>query len=280
MEYTFSSIKTDQKSLSEILSLLKLTFPKAKKNSQAFVRWQYAENPIGPMFGYNAYYDNELVAHYALMPIVAEFSGKKEKGLLSLNTATHPDHRGKKLFPKLAQKSFQSAKEQGFGFVIGIANALSTPGFLHKLNFDFVGFLEAKIGIGKLKHKDIETQTSFRIDWNIENLTWRLANPSLDYKILNQEIICTTNYPFIKAIVTKQRKKLVREEDLSFTKSGGLRLFLGNDPNINWQKSHFFDIPKKWRPSPLNMIFKDLTGQERKLNFSEVMFEVLDFDAY
>lgn len=280
MEYTFSSIKTDQKSLSEILSLLKFTFPKAKKNSQAFVRWQYAENPIGPMFGYNAYCDNELVAHYALMPIVAEFSGNKEKGLLSLNTATHPAHRGKKLFPKLAQKSYQSAREQGFGFVIGIANALSTPGFLRKLNFQFVGSLEAKIGVGRLKYKNVKPQTSFKVNWKSENLSWRLSNPSLSYQILNQEIICNTDYPFIKAIVTGQRKKLVREKELPNTKSGGLRLFLGNDPGIDWQKSHFFDIPKKWRPSPLNMIFKDLTGQERQLIFSEVMFEVLDFDAY
>lgn len=39
-------------------------------------------------------------------------------------------------------------------------------------------------------------------------------------------------------------------------------------------------IPPSLRPSPLNLIFLDLTSQHRTLQRSDVQFEALDFDAY
>ena len=50
----------------------------------------------------NAFYNNELVAHYVTIPVVYKFNDKTLNGLLSLNTATKAEHQGKGLFTKLA----------------------------------------------------------------------------------------------------------------------------------------------------------------------------------
>src|SRR6267142_6002474 len=98
MDYEFFPVNTDSKSLQEIAELLRITFPKSTKFTEKFLEWEYRDNPDGKIVGYNAYFDRKLVAHYVLQPMLALVNGKTEKGLLSLNTATHPDHQGKKLF--------------------------------------------------------------------------------------------------------------------------------------------------------------------------------------
>ncbi|KZS41294.1 hypothetical protein AWE51_23095 [Aquimarina aggregata] len=280
MNYKFSPIKTDNISIKEITSLLKLTFPNAKKYTEKFVSWQYAKNPVGPMIGYNAYLDGELAAHYALMPIKAFVFGKEEKGLLSLNTATHPNHRGKKLFTKLARESFKAATEQGFGFVIGVANAQSTPGFLKKLDFQFVGMLEAKLGLGKITHKKESTSIDYQRNWDEDVIQWRLSNPELPYAIKNNKITSATAHFGIQAMLKKFEKKYNIEDTQTNLGFKPIKLWIGIDDTINWKKSFYFDIPLKMRPSPLNLIFKDLTSENRKFDFLGVRFSALDFDAY
>ena len=107
--YQISQVVTDDHSLLEILKLLQLVFPKSSKFSMKYLKWQYVENPVGIIVGFNAYYENVLAAHYAAMPIYMNIKGRKIKGLLSLNTATHPEHRGRKLFSILANETYQYA---------------------------------------------------------------------------------------------------------------------------------------------------------------------------
>lgn len=278
MNYDFLPIQTDKLSIKKITELLQITFPHAKKYTESFVDWQYDQNPIGKMVGYNAFLDNELAAHYALMPIKAKVFGKEELGLLSLNTATHPKHRGKKLFTRLATDSYALAREQGYGFVIGVANAQSTHGFLRKLDFQLVGPLEAKLGLGPLKKKKKKIEVDYEKCWDQETLSWRLANPSWNYRVHNGRISSATDKKGIKAILMDMDTNEVGEK-----KSIGYRpmnLWLGVDDTIDWGKSFYFDIPEKFKPSPLNLIFKDLTGKGRLFNFSSVRFRALDFDAY
>ncbi len=280
MSYNFLPIKTDRQSIYEITNLLKITFPKAKKYTEAFVKWQYAENPVGSMVGYNAFLDGELAAHYALMPIKSMVNGKEEKGLLSLNTATHPNHRGKKLFPTLAAKSYQDASDKGFGFIVGVANAQSTPGFLKKLDFQLVGMLHAKLGMGKIVHKKKSAPVDYQRVWDHDSIQWRLANPELAYKVKNNRVLTPTETFGIQGVL--------KDFDASYTLSNTqnslgfrpIKLWMGIDDEIDWKKSFYFDIPMKLRPSPLNLIFKDLTKNHRKFDFSSVQFSALDFDAY
>jgi len=42
----------------------------------------------------------------------------------------------------------------------------------------------------------------------------------------------------------------------------------------------YFDVPARLRPSPLNLLWYDLTGQDRRHDPAKVRYEVFDFDAY
>ncbi|EZH72934.1 hypothetical protein ATO12_18105 [Aquimarina atlantica] len=280
MSYEFVPIKTDDKSIEEVTNLLRVTFPHAKKYTKEFVVWQYVNNPLGNMIGYNAFLNGELAAHYALMPIRAKVFGKEENGLLSLNTATHPNHRGKRLFTTLADRSYALASDLGFGFVIGVANAQSTPGFLKKLNFQFVGRLDAKLGWGKFARKVTDAKIDYYRVWDETSIQWRLSNPELRYKVKNNRVSSSTDNFAIQAVLKDFDSEHSLDDNqfsLGFTP---LKVWIGIDHTVDWKRSFYFNIPMKIRPSPLNLIFKDLTDKDRKFEFSGVTFSALDFDAY
>jgi predicted N-acetyltransferase YhbS len=278
MDYQFSPIETDQKSLMEIAELLKKSFPDSTKFTLPFLEWQYRDNPDGKIVGFNAFQNGKLVAHYAVQPMYASIDGKNEKGLLSLNTATHPEHQGKKLFTRLAEMSYESAAKQGYRFVVGVANANSTHGFINKLGFQLVGKLHAKLGFGKIV-RTRDAHHGYKRNWNKENTEWRLSNPENKYSV-NESYVLASAQIGINAILSELNEPLSFK---GFKKSSGLKplkLWIGIDSTIDWKKSKYFDIPDKLRPSPLNFIFKDLSGSSRKLLFSAVRFSAIDFDAY
>ena len=103
-----------------LVSLMNASFPDCEFKEE-YYGWQYMENPNGRVVSYNAYSEGgQLAAHYAAIPIKMILGGKEELGLLSLNTATHPNHQGKRLFTTLADKTYQKATELGYKFVIGL----------------------------------------------------------------------------------------------------------------------------------------------------------------
>ncbi|MBL0328378.1 MAG: GNAT family N-acetyltransferase [Bacteroidetes bacterium] len=279
MSYEFSPVKTDDKAIKEIAGLLRFVFPEAKKYSEAFLKWQYKDNPDGTVVGYNAYQNGVLVAHYATIPMKAILFGKEERGVLSLNTATHPDHQGKKLFTSLAGLTYTLAAEKGFGFVAGVANANSTPGFINKLGFQLVGALEAKLGFGKISVSESDREVQFLKQWNKEMLDWKLKNPAIKYKIKDGLIYAPTDKTGIEAMLLETKAFSVKDNAINL----GFRpitLWIGINAAINWSKAMYFNVPKRMRPSPLNFIFKDLTKLNRKLEYKKVIFNAFDFDAY
>ena len=280
MSYEFSPVGTDDKAIKEIADLLRLVFPMADKYSEAFIKWQYKNNPEGSVVGFNAYKNGVLAAHYALIPFTALLFGVDEKGLLSLNTATHPDHQGNKLFTSLAELSYNAATEKGYGFVIGVANANSTHGFVNKLGFQWVGKLEAKIGFGKIVHSDIDSDACFVRIWNNQSLVWRLSNPANNYKIVKNIIYSATDKPGVEAILLDISLVSPLPDNKVNIGFRPIKLFIGIDQSINWSRSLYFSVPKNLRPSPLNFIFKDLSNKNRRLDIKNVSFNAFDFDAY
>jgi GNAT superfamily N-acetyltransferase len=145
---TFSPVRTDDAALAQYGALFAACFPGANKYTPQYLKWQYADNPDGPVVGFDAWDGERLAAHYVCVPARARVAGEDVRVLLSLNTATHPDYQGKGLFTKLAAMTYNAGAEQGFDAVYGVANANSTPGFLRKLDFQLVRPLEARVGIG------------------------------------------------------------------------------------------------------------------------------------
>ena len=95
--------------LTQLVGLMNASFPDCVFREK-YYEWQYMDNPNGRVVSYNAYAgDAQLAAHYAAIPIKMLLNGNEELGLLSLNTSTHPNHQGKRLFTTLADKTYQKA---------------------------------------------------------------------------------------------------------------------------------------------------------------------------
>jgi len=252
----------------------------------AYLEWQYVQNPVGQCVGFNAYAREQLAAHYVTLPVTAKLFGVEKRGLLSLNTATHPQHQGKRLFTTLAEKTYEYGKSEGYDFVFGVANANSTPGFIRKLGFQLVAPLSAKLGFGLVKKKQTPPDICFECVWDATRLSWRLQNPSLAYSCrqANQsaQVLAPTGKFGIQAILgefmIKQYPAQLFAEHRAIPYP--IKLWIGLDAWVDWTRSLYMDIPERFKPSPLNLIFKDLTGKQRELLPDQVIFQAIDFDAY
>lgn len=282
MDYRFERVATDDAGIAQATALLRTVFPKAGHFTEQVVRWQYRENPDGPVVGFNAFMADELAGHYVTIPLVARVHGKEERGLLSLNTATHPDHQGKGLFTRLANLTYEAASQEGFGFVIGVANANSTHGFTKKLGFQLVSPLMAMVGVGPIINKS-EYSVAYQRIWHTKALDWRLAHPLNKYSST-----LTTCRDLILTDRTQSGARLflaaldggtLTSELPEATGWNPLRVWIGLDSRTNWSLRPYFNIPMRFRPSPLNLIFKDLTDRGRTLPADQVRFQAIDFDT-
>jgi hypothetical protein len=282
--YEIRAVDTSIEGISECCNLLKTVFPDATNFTNEYLDWLYNQNPVGSAIGFNAFDGQELVAHYVTIPVIARLFEKQSYGLLSLNTATHPAHWGKRLFTTLANSTYAQGADLGYEFVIGVGNEISTPGFI-KMGFQSVGKLEAKIGFGNIKIKRARSKVEFEPVWDKERLEWRCKNPENIYR-LNKvgrvtQLLASTGKFGIQAILGEFDDAidypLIPQLNSEFYL---FKLWLGLDCNINWFGTSYINVPNRLRLSPLNLIFKDLTGKNRILSAKKISFHAIDFDAY
>lgn len=280
--YELRPVTTDEAGIRPVTALLRRVFPDAGHFTEEVLRWQYGANPNGTAVGTNAWLGDALAAHYVTIPLVAQVEGRTERGLLSLNTATHPDHQGKGLFTQVADRTYARAADEGFGFVIGVANGNSTHGFTRKLGFLLVSPLCAMIGLGRLPLQDHGGDEQYRPLWTPDALAWRLAHPAYRYTLKPErdvQLILAQRAQYGARYVLTAGRDLPALPMLSpEPKRVPARIFIGLDPAMDWRRSLYANIPMRFRPSPLNLIFKDLTGRGRTLHSHSVRFHALDFD--
>lgn len=100
----------------------------AKKYDTAFTDVQYV--------GYIAYdRENNPIAYYGVIPCFIQYNGKIMLAAQSADTMTHPLHRYKGLFVKLAQCTYDLCKENGILFVFGFPNQNSRKGLVDRLGW-------------------------------------------------------------------------------------------------------------------------------------------------
>ena len=280
-DHTLRPVTTNDGDIAQIATLLREVFPTAKHFTEEALRWQYRDNPDGQVVGFNAWQGDELAAHYVTIPFKAKVNGKQEKGLLSLNTATRPAHQGKGLFTKLAKSTYELGAEQGFGFVIGVANANSTHGFTKKLGFQLVSPLRAMIGLGPLPFRENSREVHYEQDRSLDAFSWRLAHPCYAYSIAKGrhiDLVLSGREQFGCRYVLHAARNLRIMDGIPLTKTPMRKIWIGLDPAMDWRGSCYMNIPMRFRPSPLNLIFKDLSGQGRTLDAKRVRFHAMDFD--
>ena len=272
-QYQIEQVQTDDNSLMRIQECLCLSFPKSNKFTLEFLQWQYRDNPVGEIIGFNAISeDGVIAAHYVAMPIYMLIDGRKSKGLLSLNTATHPHHRGRGLFSLLAQKTYDYAANAGYEYVIGVANANSTHGFIKNLGFELVCPLMVRFGCGKAS---IEKKFLYERYWDERTLEWRLSCPNAEY--------------YKKDNFLYSKRSYGRKDILGIIDSNTISL---PTPHINFRPISLYvgigaklsgimiKLPKFIKISPFNLIFKDLTGGKLpQLNKDNILFQLMDYDV-
>lgn len=251
-------------------------------NEDSFRFW-YLENPIGKVISFNAWDGEEMVAHYACVPVEMKINERVVCGLLDMATVTHPSHRGKGLFKTLAKITYDYASKNGYEYVIGVANDNSYPGYIKYFPFTDVGPLDVKIGLGR--EIKPESNKVFMGYWNELSIAWRGNYQRYSYW---KDCLYSSlskghfkNFPFVKIYmgfigenllegskVIRKRRPLCKP----FT------LYIGFGANM--KRKLYVKAPRFLHPSEFHLIFLDLTGGKLPIMTKDnVFYQLIDFDV-
>jgi GNAT superfamily N-acetyltransferase len=276
--------------------LLRATFPDPKYDDEALIRWQYVDAPEGRVVQANADEDGERLGHYAIVP--QHYRRRKERlsAALSLNTAVSERARGRGLFTTLAAETYATAAKQGVQAVFGIANANSTPGFVRRLDFSTVTPITAAYLDGPgfksfYDSLDLIATTGWARDWTFETLRWRLSQPNAEYfAVETGDVAAIVTMTHASKVPVVAILKLFAREGASGSTSGAgavsaacLKLkapaavYAGFNAKVRMRG---VPVPKRLRPSPLNLITRSLDPAHPLDDLQLETFEFLDFDAY
>ncbi|SFG21280.1 Ribosomal protein S18 acetylase RimI [Duganella sp. CF458] len=279
----FTPVRCDEAAYAEYVRLFADCFPGVDKFNRDYLDWLYRCNPDGQVVGFDARDGERLAAHYVCIPARAKIGSEEVPVLLSLNTATHPEYQGKGLFTKLAELTYAAGAELGYDSVYGVANANSTPGFTRKLGFQLVGPLQASVGVGPLGINFSQDTSSlqFRRIWSEQALAWRCACPvnPISARACKSRTTLLAAVPGVPMMAAAEVDLIAPKESKAASISP-LRLFLGQVPPAWQRRALYIAIPKRLRPSPLNLIYRSLTGRIKAIDPDAVFLGFIDFDAY
>jgi predicted N-acetyltransferase YhbS len=273
-DYRFELLSFTPEELERLSALLRSVFTGATYLTPRYLEWIYLANPDGRAVGCNAWHGGELVGHMAAMAMTGRVEGEAMPGLFFLNGAIHPEHRGKKLQSRISGAMFEDAVRQGYRFAVGCGNRYSTGPLLTR--FEMVRPLEARIGLGGPRPSAGGFAPSFERAWSDEAIAWRSANPERRYGVRGGRLLAPSGRPGIAAILHESANL----PDTPEAPPGPLRVWIGLHPGLDWRGSAFVPIPPRLRPSPLNLVWKDLTGQGLRPDPERFVFRAADFDPF
>ena len=293
--------------------LLNYVFKPKTPVTTEYLEWQYHENPAGSACVGYLLEANKQISNYALIPkILKNPQGEKIILGVGVDLAVSPNSRGKGLFRKTVENSYEAGIKGNLDGILGVANSQSSPrmteamGWRKLPSFDFrllklskseIGLETFRLEPGLLKQFtaegvfDLETFTNssgFSPHWNAELLNWRLSRPGADYylHISESALLVTTKISIggIKmAVLLKTFPVNPNEVHVPIAPfvSGVARYhktpfvtYWGENPHF---KMNGLKIPRKFQPSPLDLVVHFF---EVRSNFELSEFELLDFDAF
>ena len=259
---SFSAISRDF--LPDYEELLTRVFQK-EHLTRDYLDWLYFQNPTGVALGYDAFSGEELIGHYVCIPITIDTYEKP--ALLSLNTVVDPKYQGKGLFKSLAEMTFQAAMSD-YSCVIGVANKKSFRGFIRHLGFEHLGDLDLRFG-------NLGRATLGQRIYSSSELQWRIGNPKGQLKLRPLPNVS-------RALVSRKFHRFVRISALvKTTAPSSKRAFspqrFAIGLTLDWRrgKRPILFLPKRFKPSPLHLIFKPLADDDCKIS----SWSFPDFDA-
>ncbi len=134
-------IRSDLSHINELAELARSTYDKGEIINVEYLNWEYNSNPDGKALVFLANEESKIVSQYVVVPRKYAIENEIINASLSLNTITHPAHRGKGYFTKLAELTYSECKKLNIDFTIGFPNKNSVSGFVNKLKFSGIGEL-------------------------------------------------------------------------------------------------------------------------------------------
>ena len=149
--------------------------------SADFFKWQYFDNPYGPVDTWVADDGGKIVGQYTVQRQEYFYYGKKIIGSLAFDLATHPDYRFQGMFTKLGFHSLEDAGRRNIAFTLGYpwVKGIAIPGH-KKVGWTLLG--ELKIyELKNLKAYKI-TQSNYFIIKEINHFDNRYNSLALEHK--------------------------------------------------------------------------------------------------
>ena len=262
-----------------------LNFQLKNSYSVEFLDWLYNKNPNGKAIINNVYEDEKIIAHFALVPITVQFNNKTYKSALSVFTSVDENHRNLYFFHQLASKSFELAKLRGIRFIMSIASEISTELYVKCFKFKLISPLAVKIGLSKFQEKN-DIPHKFEILRDKTTLEWRLSNPRFKYQIYKENekyIIFNNNYKLFKMNMGYISNKDLDLQNKIISKNtynlNPFNMWIGLNNNLKNIKMSF-NFPEILKPSPCNLIIKDLKSEETKIRKEDIKFNLIDYEMY
>ena len=110
---------------------------------EAFFTWKHAQNPFGPSLAWVALADGELAGFRTFLRWEFTVGGDVRRAVRAVDTATHPEHRGRGVFSELTRHGLEALPAAGVDFVFNTPNDQSRPGYL-KMGWEVVGRLPVR----------------------------------------------------------------------------------------------------------------------------------------
>jgi GNAT superfamily N-acetyltransferase len=252
--------------------------------NELYFEWLYKNNPLGEFIGIDAFNEDKKLEIGQVGGIPYEFNhmGKKIKILQSINVCVDKNYRGKKLFTEMANRLEVYAKEQGYSYIIAIANKLATPAWQQSISMKFLSKLDVLFGYGDLGINDLKLDEEiFRSIWNKDRINWRRNNPynkvfiHKKKKIKLVSLSVLSIFDIFSYIEDKNCQLDFDKNRINILPN----LFIGLAPE-GGNKNFFLRIPEFLKPSPLNFLYKDIGKNNIILDKKKCFFTYLDFDAY
>ncbi len=133
--------------LPDILGLYQLTMGDLDgMRTEAYWRWKHEQNPFGPSPVLLAFHDNRLVGMRAFLRWRFCHRGHPLLAYRAVDTATHPEFRGKGIFSKLTMSLVKQVAQGEPCLIFNTPNAQSKPGYL-KMGWQVFGKTPLKVKV-------------------------------------------------------------------------------------------------------------------------------------
>lgn len=110
-----------------------------------FWQWKHVNNPFGESPVLLALDGEKIVGLRAFMRWQWSVNGNTYPAFRAVDTATHPDYRGRGIFRKLTTQLVDTiVKEEPHSFIFNTPNSMSRPGYL-KMGWEILGKPELKV---------------------------------------------------------------------------------------------------------------------------------------